>query len=117
MMINTQNDATWFYIYEHCSSADQRIHFHILNNKDDINGCFNINDKINERDQIILNENDANKNITNFWIKYYLHKTTYEPDKVSFIMQDTGYKDSIGNYYAFDNFGLEKGMWFETNEC
>ena len=110
-----KKDATWFYIYEYCSSADQRIHFHVLNNKDDINGSFNVNDKINEREQIILNENDANKNITNFWIKYYLHKTTYELDKVSFVMQDTGYKDSNGKYYAFDNFGDGRVVWFETN--
>ena len=114
-MVNSIADATWFYIYHYCSPADQRMHFHLLNNKDDINGSFHVDNKITKNGKIVLKQNLKGKSHTNFYIKYYFDEK-YELDKVSFIMEDTGYKDSTHKLYAFDNYGDGRVVWWETNE-
>ena len=113
-MVDFISDATSFYIYEYCSPSSQRMHFHLLNNKDDINGSFHVDNKITKNRKIVLKQNVEGKSYTNFSIIYDFDEN-YELDKVSFIMEDTGYKDSTHKLYAFDNYGDGRVVWWETN--
>ena len=110
-MVNSKNNATKFILEDYCDSDAMRQTYNIiLGINDNTQYCFD--GDFNFKDQIKLRPSKKHES-SNFYIKGY-YDDKYELEKVAFLFFDEKDKSSTDKYYAFDNYGDGRVVWYNT---